>query len=273
MREIRRWVSEAPLCTAVLIICVLVTVFMHILDAVSGLTSASIMILFGAYYKAFISAGEWWRLVTCGFVHWNLWHLVMNLYAFLGIGPFLERHYGKGRFAILLLGSIAGGSAAEFIAHGNTLAVGLSGGIYGLMAAFFLLVFKAGGWTNPAYRQMILRTVLINLLINFLPNVATVMHIGGLVVGGFLGELLAPDALHQRQNSTRIAFVLLVVLLTWGVIRNRQIPNTEYYLGTDQEVLQYENSHGLSGYARHLAGSLDELYGISGYTLTDALGE
>ena len=59
---------------------------------------------FGAMYPQAVYRGQWYRLLTAGFVHFSLWRLFMNCYALYAMGTSMETWLGHGRFAILFLG-------------------------------------------------------------------------------------------------------------------------------------------------------------------------
>ena len=107
----------------------------------------------------------------------------MNLYALYNMSS-LERYFGHGWFALLLLGAVAGGSIAEYLFSGIRWSVGLSGGLYGLMAAWLVLVLSYH-WSLRG----ILVTIGINLVINFMPGIAWQAHLGGAVTGMLLTGL------------------------------------------------------------------------------------
>ena len=57
-------------------------------------------IFLGAYYKPFIIAGEFWRFLTAGFVHIDLWHILMNMLALRNLGMFMEKITGRWRYLV-----------------------------------------------------------------------------------------------------------------------------------------------------------------------------
>ena len=248
--------------------CVLVFALIHLTGFAGSSTEAAI--LYGAYYKPFILAGEWWRLLSVGLVHEQFLHLAMNLAALYSLGMFMEQAYGRVRYSIILACSVLSGSLFLFILTGNTVAVGLSGGLYGLMAGEIYFIAKNGAFELPGVRNSILETVAINLGINFMPGVAWQAHVGGAVAGLLLSAMLdrSPNPSFQvfRRNSS-IALAALCIAIMPLAMRNASIPEEERYLGTDARILVYEAQHGLEGHAQKMAEKLDTLYG------TDVLSE
>ena len=73
----------------IIAICFVVWLFIQLFPSDSTITNS---ILIGAFYKPFVLAGEYWRLLTAGFVHVELWHLAMNMMALLSLGKIFEEY-------------------------------------------------------------------------------------------------------------------------------------------------------------------------------------
>ncbi|MFN0091861.1 MAG: rhomboid family intramembrane serine protease [Acidimicrobiales bacterium] len=130
-----------------------------------------------------VDAGEWWRLVTSGFLHGGLLHLGFNMLLLWQLGSVLEPRLGRVRFALLYGASLLAGSAGVLLLDPDRLTIGASGAVFGLMAATALYQLSQG--MNP-WRTGIGGLVLVNLLLTFaLPRVSIGGHLGGLV-GGLL---------------------------------------------------------------------------------------
>ena len=242
----------------------------HLLIQFSGFDNLNeAAILYGAYYKAFILAGEWWRFLTAGFVHVQVLHLFVNGMALSTLGSAMEKGLGHLKYCAVLFVSVIGGCAFLFAAQGNQVAVGISGGLYGLMAGYTYLIIKGGGWKNPVVKSALTRTYLINLLINFMPGVSVSGHIGGFLTGLFLTAVLSPG-----EKSTKFHYIAAAVLycIFLGIFMSRSAyisQDQEYYM-TDYRVLNAEKQMGFGAHAEKVAGRLDELYNNDGY-LTEAL--
>src|SRR4051812_5079844 len=146
--------------------------------------------------KHAVQAGEYWRLLTVTLTHGSLIHLGLNMYALWIIGPLAEALYGRATFVAIYLLAGLGGSVASYLFNASP-AVGASGAIFGL----FGLVFVSTAVHKPALaRQARAITsqigvlIVINLVIGFAPgtNIDYMAHIGGLVVGGWLGFVIPP---------------------------------------------------------------------------------
>lgn len=247
---------------AVIVICVLITVAIHILPFPG--TEYETAIFFGAFYKPFILSGEWYRFLTAGLVHIAPMHLLMNMSALYMLGQMLERLYGSRRFLLLLFASTVCSYLFLFCMSGNVLALGLSGGIYGLLAAAVFQVIKIRGWRYPPLRRAMTETILLNGIINFLPSVAWQGHLGGFLSGMLLAIGLNKEFSDETlRKHALLAFVLLCGVLGAALLQNRKLPDeAPIYIRTDAYVLQGMKQYGQGAHAQKMAKKLDQLYGV-----------
>lgn len=244
----------------IIAICFVVWLFIQLFPSDSTITNS---ILIGAFYKPFVLAGEYWRLLTAGFVHIDLWHLAMNMMAFLSLGKIFEPLLGVRRYLLILIPSIIVGSLFVLSSPENSFVVGLSGGIYGLLAAYVTLILRTGGWRMPPVRAALMNMLFINLLLNFLPNISVHAHLGGFVTGLIMYGIITTekDEVYKRINHI-VALVGLVIVLCFISWQNHSIPTRSRYLGTDYNVLQILHDGPLREYSYFLAERLDTVYGL-----------
>ncbi len=136
--------------------------------------------------------GEWWRLLTSGFLHANILHVGFNVLLLALLGFPLERQLGTVRFAVLYLAALLAGSLGALLASPQALTVGASGAVFGLMGAHLMASRAVGGRARDSGVSGLL---MLNLVTTFLvPNISIGGHIGGLA-GGLVASwvLLAPD--------------------------------------------------------------------------------
>lgn len=169
----------------------------------SGLFSATSMI------PELTANGEWWRILTSGFMHFGLIHLALNMAVLFMVGSHVERELGKLRFSAVYFLSLLGGSAAAF--YFGTVCqelAGASGAVFGLMGAL-LIVWKR----QRRDISTIVVVVAINLVSNLFTNASLLGHLGGFVIGGLL-TLAMVRAPQRNRNLYQIgAFVVAIVLL------------------------------------------------------------
>lgn len=93
--------------------------------------------------------GRVWTLVTSAYSHFDLWHLVINMFVLWNFGVVLERQWGRQRFlTFYLVCSVVGSLAhcltsAWLIGSPERGALGASGAVCGVLMAFALQYPKA----------------------------------------------------------------------------------------------------------------------------------
>jgi membrane associated rhomboid family serine protease len=191
----------------------------------------------GTLVPAFVSAGEWWRLVTSGFLHFGNYggygpvHLLFNMFALWVIGRDLEVVLGRGRFLAVYLISLLGGSTAVMLfgdAGGGV--AGASGAVYGVFGGIAVVVFKARMNPTP-----VLTLIAINIFLSVtLPGISLLGHIGGLVAGTLATAAMVyspPARRFQVQLAACIALlvIMLVAVALRGSAMDCQVDGHLYY--------------------------------------------
>jgi len=146
-----------------------------------------------------VGEGEWYRLITSGFLHArNPFHVGFNMYILWFLGNLLEPGLGPVRFLGLYLASLLAGSFGALLLSPDALTVGASGAVFGLMGATFVMQRARG--IDPM-RSGIGPIILLNLAISFLPglNISIGGHLGGLA-GGALAGVLMDQSAHLRRG-------------------------------------------------------------------------
>ena len=148
------------------------------------------LILDGAVSRPAIADGEYWRLVTSGFLHAGFLHLAFNAFALYVLGTMLEPAIGRLRFATIYFVSLLAGSFGALLFEPHGLTVGASGAIFGLMGAAVVVMRNRG--INPMESGLGV-WLGINLLFTFaIPGISIGGHLGGLI-GGALAAFLMFD--------------------------------------------------------------------------------
>jgi membrane associated rhomboid family serine protease len=222
-RGVRRGVTIAgavpgarPVATGVLIVLNVAVFAWTVVTAGSVMDNAGAP-LFDAWalVPGKVAGGEWWRLLTGGFLHYGPIHLLFNMMALWVIGRDVEAALGHGRFLAVYLVSLLGGSTAVMLltTPGADVA-GASGAVFGLMGALAVLLRRlriplgqVGG------------LIVANLAITFLvPGISVAGHLGGLATGAAATAALV-HAPPQRRNPVQVAaLAAIVVLLLVGVV-------------------------------------------------------
>jgi membrane associated rhomboid family serine protease len=150
-----------------------------------------------------IANGDWWRVITGGFLHAGFLHLALNMYVLYIAGSILEPGIGTPRFLGIYFVSLIAGSLGALILDPNTVTVGASGAIFGLMAG--VIVVARGRGIEQLAQQFGL-FVILNLVLTFsIPGISIGGHIGGLIGGGIAALLVI---FVERRMSGRPGFTL-----------------------------------------------------------------
>lgn len=141
---------------------------------------------YGTWGRAIDVNGEWWRLISGGFLHSGLIHIGFNMYLLWVLGQQLERVMGEGRYALGYGVSLLGGSFGAVLLSPNSTAVGASGAVFGLIGMTVLLYRSRGiGLFDTGLGGLIA----INVLLSFRGGISLGGHLGGLLVGLVLGVI------------------------------------------------------------------------------------
>ncbi len=138
----------------------------------------------GLLWGPYVANGEWWRVVTSGFLHTGLMHIGFNMYALYLFGQGLEAGIGRLRFALVYAGGLAGGSLAVLAFDFTQPTLGASGAVLGLAGAMAGILASQG---RSIFQTGLGGIFLINLALPLLPgvNISFWGHFGG-IAGGFL---------------------------------------------------------------------------------------
>lgn len=167
-----------------------------------------------ALAKTFIQDGQYYRLISSGFLHYGIFHIGMNMLLLFQLGQLLEPAIGRVRFALLYFASLLAGSLGALILQPNGLTGGASGAVFGLMAAAAIGLHRRG---VNVFKTGIGTILILNLVITFtIPGISVGGHLGGAIAGAICGfVILAPrHAVLPKWASyaTPIAVVLVAVV-------------------------------------------------------------
>jgi membrane associated rhomboid family serine protease len=142
----------------------------------------------GLMYGPLIAEGEWWRIVSPGFLHLGIVHIGLNMYLLYVLGRMLEPELGAAQMLAVYMTSLIAGSLGALILEPKTPSAGASGAIFGLMG--MALVIARSRQINEAVQQIGI-LVLINLVVTFsYSGISKGAHLGGLIGGAICGVIL-----------------------------------------------------------------------------------
>lgn len=235
-----------------------INILMFLLTKVMDLTGGDGLIRLGAKVNFLIAFGEYWRLFTAMFLHADVMHLLFNMLALYIFGRDIEHIFGRKNFTfIYLLSGLAGSSMSYLLS--NSISVGASGAIFGLMGAN-LFLYR----TNPAVYKRIygmdyIILIGINLLMGFIrPNIDVAGHLGGLAGGFFVSSALmrVPGYIPIKRNRLFILATTLIILLPIfaGTLKYKSNPETYvtgayyYYVKNNESKFKSIAEEGIKKY-------------------------
>jgi membrane associated rhomboid family serine protease len=205
--------SDEPSLTYILIGINVLAGIGSLLGSGGGATSSALT-HDGGLSAQFIADGEYYRLITAGFLHAGLFHLLTNMLSLWILGTIIEPAIGHWRFGLIYFVSLLCGSFGALLLSPDELTVGASGAIFGLLAAaavvawnrgFNLMESGLGVWIG------------LNLLITFtVPNISVGGHVGGLI-GGALTAFLLVDLRERIRVPEYVPTLLCVAIGTAAV--------------------------------------------------------
>jgi rhomboid protease GluP len=214
----------------------------------------SVLIAYGAKLNYLIDAPnyQWWRFIAPMFIHINLFHVLVNMYSLLMVGPLVEKLYGSAKFVVFWIVTGIAGVVASYLTVRPQLATGTfgrfifknvdvpsagaSGALFGLVGVLFVFGIKFRRELPEGFKRAfgtgMLPIILINLFIGFVGRgfIDNAAHLGGLFSGAALAlavDYRRPGARASITNAWRAFQILalaIVVLGFYKVARNFNHP-------------------------------------------------
>jgi membrane associated rhomboid family serine protease len=211
VRTMRNVGSEPRVTVAIIALCVLAFLATGSFGPGGGGGDALFRKL--ALFGPDVAAGEYWRLVTSGFLHAGILHIGFNMYLLWILGRMLEPVLGSRRFAALYVTSLLAGAFGALLLQPDALTVGASGAIFGLMGAAAVELRARG---HNILQTDIGVLILFNLGLSFvISNVSIGGHIGGLVGGALVGLVFQ---VAERRRMPWLSYAGAAVLAAAAVL-------------------------------------------------------
>ena len=148
---------------------------------------------------------QYWRLITPVFLHGSITHILFNMYALFTLGPALERYYGHWNFLRFYLITGFAGNVLSHIAAPQTVSVGASTALFGLIAAQAMFLYKNRRILRnyKAALQNIALVLVVNLMLGMRGGIDNWGHLGGLIGGLLLSWMCGPEIafVYDPQNQ------------------------------------------------------------------------
>jgi rhomboid protease GluP len=236
---------RAPVTLALLATNVLV--FITMLGFGAGLwhTSNTVQLTWGANFGPATQDGQWWRLATALFLHFGVVHLALNMWALWDVGRLVEQLYGRWRFALLYLASGVFGNLLSLVLQGNrAVSGGASGAVFSLYGALLVFLWRERNHVQRHEFRWLFGAAIVFTVVTLgmglvIPGIDNAAHVGGLVCGAVLAQLLARR--WEGNNigpgvRSRVAAAGLLVAGAVGLATH--IPAPSYRMGDELRAQQ-----------------------------------
>ncbi len=179
--------------------------------------SGQVAVLLGAKYGPLIHAGQYWRLITAGFLHGGLMHILMNSWSLFILVTEVEQFYGTNRLIVAYVFSTFTGFLCSLYWSPHSLSLGASAACFGMFG--IMLAMGLRNRADPlaqAVRAHYGQWVVIGIVLSLMPGIDMAAHIGGFIGGfivGWLGGLPGlPDTPRETLWKVLAAVALAVTL-------------------------------------------------------------
>lgn len=178
----------------------------------------------GALYGPAVANGDWYRLVSCAFLHGSILHIFFNMLMLWWFGRPLEHLLGRARFVAIYFVSILAGSAGSLVLTPDKPTIGASGAVFGILGAGLVLERS----NINVFGGSALIVVILNLALSFtLSSVSIGGHVGGLIGGALCIFVLSSfgrgHAVYGRFNVVAAAGLVAIaagsVLIAYFKVR------------------------------------------------------
>lgn len=158
--------------------------------------------------------GEWYRLISSMFLHFNFEHILMNMLSLFIFGKFVESIIGSWRMLIIYIISGLYGNFVSLSFNTTTISVGASGAIFGLIGSIFVIMYLSKNFNKKMIGQLLIALVVLIVFSLFMSNINIMAHLGGFI-SGVLITLIGYYFKTQRSLfwSFLIVFLLIFIIL------------------------------------------------------------
>lgn len=203
-------------------VLIALNIIMYVISMVISENFTESLIILGANNRGLVLSGEYYRLIACSFLHGNILHLFVNMYSLWIIGSQVETYIGKVKYLIIYLLSALMGSLFSIVFLENSLSVGASGAIFGLMGALLYFGYHYRLYLSNALTNQLVPIIVLNLALGFMSSsIDNGAHIGGLI-GGYLSTMIVGLKYKSKKSETingLIVYGILVIFLLYVLFK------------------------------------------------------
>jgi rhomboid protease GluP len=187
---------------------------------------------FGAKFLPAILHGDWYRLITAGYLHVQFLHILMNMMGLFNLGPMVEEIYGTRRMFALYTAATILGFVFSSVWLPRSYSLGASAGIFGLLGALIAFGLHSKSFAAKHLQQQCLLNAAIGFAMGgFMPMIDNAAHLGGLAGGFGIAYLAglpdnAPAAKEKFWGFVSLVSVLLTLLAFFELWRRIMMYNS-----------------------------------------------
>ncbi|UXV33831.1 rhomboid family intramembrane serine protease [Staphylococcus sp. IVB6181] len=252
----------APVTYSLIAINIIVWLFMFLI--VNAFSSRSLLD-WGGLVHFNVVHGEIYRLITSMFIHFNFEHILMNMLSLFIFGKLVEAIVGHWKMLGIYFISGIFGNIVSLAIDTNSISVGASGAIFGLIGSLFAIMYISKTYTSKMLMQLIFVLAILTVVSLFIANVNIYAHIGG-----FVGGALATFISYYFNRDRKMFWILLgtaILLLLILLIRTFTIKEDNIYdklISDEMSNGNYNKAEALIKHTMDKGYADDETYYLSG---------
>jgi len=187
-------------------------------NAPFGQVDTRAAVFLGAEFPGAVHQGQWWRLITAGFLHGGFWHIAVNSWSLFILVTEVEQFYGTSRFIVAYVFSTFTGFYCAYVF--SSLALGASAAAFGLFGIMLAMGLRSRA--DPlvqAIRAHYGQWLILGLVLSFAPGVSLSAHVGGLVGGFLVGAIAGLPGLpgSPRENLWKILAGVAIAVTVYAI--------------------------------------------------------
>jgi rhomboid protease GluP len=176
-------------------------------------------IALGAEFAPLVAHGQWWRLITAGFLHGGILHIALNSWSIFVLVTEVEQFYGTSRLLVAYIFSTFTGFLCAYYFSGGSV-LGASAPAFGLIGIMLAMGFR--GRADPltqAVRAHYGQWLIFGLVMSFGGGISMAGHVGGFIGGfavGFIAGLPGlPGTPREAFWKVAAGVATLITLYAW----------------------------------------------------------
>ncbi len=180
------YIRKFPITMALIVLNIAYFIYIKFFISGSGVLQA-----WGIFDALKIAEGEWYRLFTAVFTHFDFVHLFLNLISIYLFASIVEQLTSKWKYGLLYLGSGFLSYVLVYFFSQAQFTVGASGAVFAVFGALFYLSRKKPYIFDGSAKSTLYIIILFNVVATFIfTGTSIIGHLGGLVAGYMLARVL-----------------------------------------------------------------------------------